>query len=1267
MNTRSNDVDDHGDEFQDFSPELFHALAEPPSLTDAIESSDELNDLIRSLDPKEAIPVLAGMLVCPEMQANTIRFEALVNLAFGYASGSMQLSNDVLANLFTLLDGTLIDLYEDPVEDVFLSLVFDDERDYRVYEGVWEGNAFHLQRFVNVIKSFPDDEFFADIVSSTKALLTLSDSIANRLGHKRYSRGKESPQEAIPESVLETSGEHAKAVIFTHNDLDDLGIGLECLKAYVAGTSEDYDLSSQRLGQSYLDKYPILEYEDHIVVAMPTAIGCAIRHYIITQLAQRNLLGALQYSLGQDYLKLFHDTPILGGSFHMEASFVDVDGLGVAEAAVLVDSRVAFHYIFVLDDFKDYHDRGIAGTRIFDGDYLNDRIKKASAYYKSEYDGCQGVSVIVLCGWGRMMAGGIDKGDIVDWKIEYMSSYQLATLSWLPGFKPLSLWRLMEARSSLIERNVHLRNVNGLLNLYAWAMSLDHHLVSHADLPREYVGSSGPLFIMIDQNGLIEPRHKVLLSCDEHVIHDRICGSMLVRRNTQTHYFQEDYDQPIYVGYSDIKKRLLRCVYIGEQSRWWCTLLAPSQENFEYCHEFWVSMAQWLSRIANAIESRCPYIVKESISYVFKLEGDSPPENADLIDQFDTQELQNQLAVSINKDAKSVEIKISDQFLMGMCQPKNYAETALVKEIIESCFAMHDQPVPSEVIASLVKEVVPDEYARNMHMFLGRTYRDRVRDQLSGRPILIDRFDESTIKLGLGWATRSVSEGDSVQGIEECTKYLNSVVEHVWDNVRDLLRGLERQSTVEALVKNHEALCVDNDVWHRTVRAVLSLHSDKEEAVREISERLFQNNAASVSTRIIIEMALCECPLGKGFKPGKTDLTKLLAYAAVMYQLGGNSDAIHYGAMAPEVRISPLGDVMFRTQFTDDVLHPFGMHYESGNLSRHASKYDTLYEQSEAYEKVEPVLNQEYVLAWKEEYGFGIDEARQYTDILEDYGLQLREPYYVIKRSELLAVMRNATGSDTQESLNKYLDALSFIPRANWDSVCNDFSKNDIWPWRFRRRLSCISRPMLQINNTSDPTFLIAPAFVRDGVNYLMTRGYDASLDEKFYRTKVMRRWIGARRNAEGHAFNDDVAEWMREMGWHAESNVKLTTILNKKLNDDYGDVDVLAWRSDKRRVLVIECKDLEFAKTHGEIARQLYEYRGEYDSRDRPDRLRRHLERADVLSRDAIGVAKYVGLEPTVTIEAHIVFRNPVPMWHSPSDSLKQIGFHIYRRDSIA
>jgi len=143
-----------------------------------------------------------------------------------------------------------------------------------------------------------------------------------------------------------------------------------------------------------------------------------------------------------------------------------------------------------------------------------------------------------------------------------------------------------------------------------------------------------------------------------------------------------------------------------------------------------------------------------------------------------------------------------------------------------------------------------------------------------------------------------------------------------------------------------------------------------------------------------------------------------------------------------------------------------------------------------------------------------------------------------------------------------------------------------------------------------------------------------------------MQAWIGEVNNRSGHAFNVDVTNRMQELGWEAESDVRITRLLRKGFAPkDYGDVDVLAWNQSTGRVLLIECKDLQYQKTHGEIAEQMSGFRGELDDDGKPDRLRKHLDRFDIVSAHMSAVEQFTKIQGDLKIECHLVFRNPVPM----------------------
>ena len=99
-------------------------------------------------------------------------------------------------------------------------------------------------------------------------------------------------------------------------------------------------------------------------------------------------------------------------------------------------------------------------------------------------------------------------------------------------------------------------------------------------------------------------------------------------------------------------------------------------------------------------------------------------------------------------------------------------------------------------------------------------------------------------------------------------------------------------------------------------------------------------------------------------------------------------------------------------------------------------------------------------------------------------------------------------------------------------------------------------------------------------------------------------------------------------------------------------------WHKTKNIVLAIECKDLERAKNQSEIARQLFEFKGNVNSKGKSDRLHKHIVRVEQLRRDSLGLGKYIGRNGAdIQIIGMVVFSSLVPM-HFTSDKADDITF---------
>lgn len=250
-------------------------------------------------------------------------------------------------------------------------------------------------------------------------------------------------------------------------------------------------------------------------------------------------------------------------------------------------------------------------------------------------------------------------------------------------------------------------------------------------------------------------------------------------------------------------------------------------------------------------------------------------------------------------------------------------------------------------------------------------------------------------------------------------------------------------------------------------------------------------------------------------------------------------------------------------------------------------------------------------------------------------------------RSYLSLVCSDKVHEDTAR---RFLDQFSLSPRPRWDKPPKGFNGKDIYSWRFGRRLSFVTRPILKVDNSNDPLLFIAPDALRKGFVYVVDGAYHGRFEQTFFHTKEMRdTWWGKAR--EGHTFNIEVAKALSTAGWQVRENIGLPELLNRKIERDFGDVDVLAWRTDSKEVLIIECKDLSLARNYSEIAALLSDYQG-LEVEGEADKLRKHLNRVAIL-KDNIGqLQRYTGIQEPLIISC-LVCSGVVPMQYAKIDAL--------------
>ena len=1117
---------------------------------------------------------------------------------------------------------------------------------YQIIEGTREAAAFHLQIILNIVERMPRGGRYDALRSSIGSLLKLSEAVLQKAQVREYTLGEEIPQSSLPASVLDLLPFARDCVRFTESELNELGITSTSLADFACDIEEARRFRDDAIFHTGLERRPVAFRGSSAYLLLPTAVGSAITRFVMEQLWASGQLGTFERALADEYRRLFQDSPLLGEGPGAPIHFQEMECGRTASALVEVDAGRFLQFIFFVENLDGFLD---SGFNSMNADIAS--LPNATQYYLHSADQeaskqpgfKQGITLLVGCGIGRTMALDYREEISERWELELISGHDFYTLCWVQDFDSLSLFRLLDSCQALACEGVTLLNPNGLLNLVAWSRQLDGHLVSHSRLPVEFANRDRDNLVVIDQSALRSLRREVLknwqprraLDSDGHWVPVMKAGPSL---------FEEDNAAPLFISHRDLATGRLRSVYVTETRPYWIELSACEGAPKGSVFEHWMMLNTWLRRAAPVIDLEMPSLPKRAVSFHVHFDeivDDMQEMNAV---QKGLPELRALLRVSVLETSASVQIDVGEGFDDGLQQAENVAERELVEALVAGAAALSTEPIDEQQRNQIVGMVCPNSDARYMHRFEARSYREFVRAEIGRQPLLIDDMDAAAYKMGLAWRVHPRESGADIRGAEQCKAFLNSLVTVVLDSVCGELKQLDRRELIEAVLRNHEAARCDRDRWRRTARANIAIHTDRRLAIDTIVRHEGRLNACSIASCVLLEAAICECPISGGRRPGKLDISRLMAQIMLVHHWGGYSDAIHWGAADAHLLITPLGDVHFDHTFFDSVYEPFGRIGGERQVLDAAARYAERYEPADEAPDVQAVLEPEFLAAWEAEFGVSVEDLRLILELLERACLEDKKAVAAMRRSRITGMIANAI-QITEAAASEILRHFILSPRAAWRSTGDGVVGRDWYPWRFRRRLSVLRRPFLQMGEGEDSDVVFAPGLLHESFGLTLGTLHRGEIPDAQMNSSQMRSWLGSRNHRHRLSFNSAVASRMQELGWKTRHEMKLTAIIGGSLDRDYGDVDVVAWRADSRRVLMIECKDLQYHKTIGEVAEQLHDFRGEVGANGRPDLMKKHLDRVEILKKHHAAIAKTLHLTEPIQVEAHIVFKNPVPM----------------------
>ena len=898
---------------------------------------ERLAKVLAKYERRTVVTLVAGMLTAPDLQANCYRLELLAHLAAANCKGKLKPSRKHLSNwLNRQLGVDTVAWMEDPPEDVFVSNVVTNTGDYMVLGGMWEVPASATSLLMECVLPIGGNEQL-QWLGPARALLQLSDLVLKRAKLRRWHIEPSTPKRpiAIPPATL--LKEWASRVVFIESDFVAAGIAPALLERFVLKDAEASTLMKQSNQESTLHAKPLLRFGAKLVLSLPTAVTYAVRRYLVSHAAELGQLNPLQDALMSAVLSRV--TIMMSGSNHgvdpvlLPPVLTGIPGL-CQSLVYRVGLRRVIHLLVLPDSLAQFASIGLLRPTEFserDETAIHNHLSDLRKYIDHTFEPDSAHTLVILghLGQGYMLSPPANRSR---WTFQPCRLNDLETLL-RASDAPLDKLILMSTqRASMEERGLHLPNINGLLNLYAYWVDQGCSL-RVSDIPH-----NKPANLQIATDHVMEFRRARQEAVDEHC-EQTVGGSpaVVVRANSDSVYASVKA-VPAYVSIPHLKAGHLTFCIPRNATVVWVTVLLRSGNAIlrRLAYDLWENLQFLMYR---ALEVLRPSLAlsRPAIELILDMRSVVTAQTAR-----DNPTLSSALDIQRHREWPVAKLSAQPGFLRSFSGVGNSGERKLVSQMIRALTLLSDQDELTEKECDeAALNVLGGDDAKVLHLF--ETFKPLEYMLASDRRRVFRRPCAqvgAAIRSAFDWMQSS--DKKQVLDKRSSCKALNAAVNRLVEQLVKKLARFDRALLITELLHAHESLLRDKQRWRSTARAVRALYGI--ESGTNAAERAERERAeASVTLRTLVEAAVCECPVSGGLSLDGHSVDELYGLAYTLIELGRDSETIYHDLASEGITIFPSGAY----GFTADVLKDIGGAYSTENFrtgyEAAAKDYEHLY------------------------------------------------------------------------------------------------------------------------------------------------------------------------------------------------------------------------------------------------------------------------------------------------------------------------------------
>ena len=1221
---------------------LLEALKPPEVPDEAFDAANASLSQIVSGKKSVASSMLAGLLTEPQFHANGVRLDWLQRLVLSKSTGKRKpQSKELSAALNDGLDQAKVLRLEDPNEDLFCDLIVTRQGNYRIFTGLWEGAGPYTQTLLDAFEALPAGSLKHQTLTSAYSLLAISDELAARANIDRFTPSAGEPKGLMAVPNTDDLKRLARRVRLTDADLERLQIKKEALVPFLLSAEELPFVSDRPPGDTPLEFYPLLAVPNGIVVVSPPNISLAVRAVLVNAAQAGGMADALLAAMLVEQQEYSENS----GFWPVRSLNLSPPNQYFMRASVCQYAQGRFlHVIQVPVTFDQFPERAFGSVRELGpvpSQFIAADIARFWQFLQKQSDYRQGVSVLLLSGWGtpHSVAPPIDEDHVPpNWIFLPLSFSDAAVMGSCDDGKLRDVVRILQQVDRLEGDGFSFQNLNGILNLFGFWRTTDGNLI-----PEHATEIEPPCNLVLPTDELLAPRVEAAKKRDVRALPLPDGGYKVVQR---LDWGDVDDLKPIYASPDDAKEGRLVGAVVFDSHVWWIECVAESDQDREWQYRIWQALFQWLVMVGQSAIRSCPEAFPEGPRHIQVV---VPSGRAfERIDPalLGTADLSASLRGFPSSESSPARLAIDESWLRHLGKPENEAEIELIAALLEQLVNPH--ATTRDQLGTVIKASIGSTDWRWLHAREAFTPLDRMAG--SG---LLGSFKEmrlsahASAKCRSVWAFRDRADGLEIVGENDCRKFLASYRESILASMIARIQRMDRSKLMLSCGQQYQAARAEQAQWRSTIRAMRAIHGAS--ANRTAFERQNAINAVQRASKSVCEVAACEAAVSGGLEPGRIDLEELFALALLLFGNGQLFASIRAGIIEPKLKISPAGDLLSDRSVRQMGLGPAAEWSNQKVLDEAAEAYPrnrTRQREQSAGERLP--WDSELRRAVETEYGTSAEGFIDLQLAVVQMAESRREGVFTMRRSEIASAL-SANDRYPSNDPTALLERLTLPRRTSWEDRSTRLSEADIDLSRFDRRYSIINRPLLAMDDHDDPLLLIAPIFVSDACMYSLSGLMNGNLNNDYWNTGEAKAYAGKRGHAAGEKFEDSVAGRFRKLGMEVWSRCALSWALNEKVDPKFGNIDVLAVSPNRRRVWVIEAKNLKLCRTEAEVASRLSEYRGRTirDSKghETPDKMLRHIRRVQYLRERRSALCARLKLDLPPEVRGLLVVDTPQPM----------------------